>query len=98
MKLSPTQKIIKFFTSASLFEKMMEESKRYWFTCGNCSKESSVWEIGGIRYKGTEKQKAVPGVRSVKNLPCRIFIKLSSNLNHFSFNEPTHSPYCFSGK
>ncbi len=52
MKLSPTQKIVKFFTSSSLFEKMMEDSKRYRFTC-SCGKESSIWDIGGIRYKAT---------------------------------------------
>ncbi|MBL7701242.1 MAG: hypothetical protein JNM14_03245 [Ferruginibacter sp.] len=57
MKLSRTQKIIKFFTSKALFEKMMEDSKRYRFTCSNCGKESSIWEIGGIRYKGTAKTK-----------------------------------------
>ncbi len=54
MKLSIAQKIIKFFTSASLFEKMMEDSKRYRFTC-NCGKESSIWDIGGIRYKAAGK-------------------------------------------
>jgi hypothetical protein len=58
MKLSPTQKIVKFFTSASLFEKMMEDSKRYRFTCSNCEKESSIWDIGGIRYKATKKARA----------------------------------------
>ena len=54
MKLSRVQKIIKFFTAASLFEKMMEDSKRYRFTC-KCGKESSIWEIGGIRYKAAGK-------------------------------------------
>jgi hypothetical protein len=50
MKLSTAQKIIKFFTSASKFEKMMADSKRYLFDCV-CGKTSSVWEIGGVRYK-----------------------------------------------
>lgn len=56
MKLSTIQKIIKFFSPAPLFEKMMEDSKRYRFTC-SCGKESSIWDIGGIRYKASEKTK-----------------------------------------
>jgi len=52
MKLSRAQKIIRFFTSRSLFEKMMEDSKRYRFTC-SCGKESNIWDIGGIKYKAT---------------------------------------------
>ncbi len=56
MKLSTVQKILKFFTSKSLFEKMMADSKQYRFTC-SCGTESSIWDIGGIRYKayGTPK-------------------------------------------
>lgn len=50
MKLSTTQKIVKFFSSNTGFEKIMEESKRYRFDC-NCGKTSSIWDIGGIRYK-----------------------------------------------
>lgn len=54
MKLSIAQKIVKFFSSASLFEKMKEDSKRYRFTC-SCGMESSIWDIGGIRYKAVGK-------------------------------------------
>lgn len=54
MKLSFAQKIAKFFASASLFKKMMEDSKCYRFTC-SCGKESSIWDIGGIRYKAVGK-------------------------------------------
>ncbi|MDZ4809478.1 MAG: hypothetical protein SGI96_14605 [Bacteroidota bacterium] len=56
MELSTAQKILKFFTSKSLFEKMMTDSKLYRFTC-SCGKESSIFDIGGIRYKayGTPK-------------------------------------------
>jgi len=52
MKLSTVQKVAKFFSSRSLFERMMEDSKRYRFTC-SCGKESSIWDIGGIRYKAS---------------------------------------------
>lgn len=54
MKLSIAQKIAKFFSSESLFQKMMEDSRRYRFTC-KCGKESSIWDIGGIRYKAAGK-------------------------------------------
>jgi len=50
MNLSTAQKLVKFFSSKSTFEKMMEESKLYKFDC-DCGKTSSIWEIGGIRYK-----------------------------------------------
>jgi len=50
MKLSLAQKIVKFFTTGPTFEKMMEDSMRYRFTC-TCGKETSIWDIGGIRYK-----------------------------------------------
>ncbi|MBK7122576.1 MAG: hypothetical protein IPH68_07005 [Chitinophagaceae bacterium] len=50
MKLSLAQKIIKLFSSGSAFEKMMADSMRYRFTC-SCGKETSIWDIGGIRYK-----------------------------------------------
>ncbi|MFH2143427.1 MAG: hypothetical protein ABIJ97_13460 [Bacteroidota bacterium] len=48
MELSGAQKIVKLFSSATKFEKMMEESKQWKFTC-DCGKESSIWDIGGIR-------------------------------------------------
>lgn len=54
MKLSTAQKILRFFTSASLFEKMKADSERYRFDC-DCGKTSSIWEIGGIRYKAYGK-------------------------------------------
>ena len=54
MKLSIAQKIMQFFSSASLFEKMKEDSKRYRFTC-SCGKESSIWDIGGIRSRAAGK-------------------------------------------
>lgn len=54
MKLSITQKIVKFFFSDSGFKKIMDESKRYRFDC-SCGKTSSIWDIGGIRYKAYGK-------------------------------------------
>jgi hypothetical protein len=55
MKLSTAQKIIRFFSSKARFEKIMEESKQWKFTCSNCGKVSSIWELGGIRYKAAGK-------------------------------------------
>ena len=50
MQLSTSQKIAKWFSSATTFEKMMEESKQWKFDCESCSTTSSIWDIGGIRY------------------------------------------------
>lgn len=48
MQLSRAQRLIKWFTSASQFEKLMNQSKKWKFTCP-CGKTSSIWDIGGIR-------------------------------------------------
>lgn len=55
MPLSFAQKIAKALTSAATFEKLKEESMRYYFVCAKCGKESNIWEIGGIRYKAAGK-------------------------------------------
>jgi hypothetical protein len=55
MKLSLAQKIAKALTSAATFEKLKEESIRYYFVCASCKKESNIWEIGGIKYKAAGK-------------------------------------------
>ncbi|HBS86517.1 MAG: hypothetical protein A2W91_20070 [Bacteroidetes bacterium GWF2_38_335] len=46
--LSGSQKLVRFFSSKSKFEKIKAESKLWKFTC-DCGKESSIWEIGGVR-------------------------------------------------
>ena len=51
MQLSGAQKFVKWFSSSSKFEKMMAESKEWKFTCNNCGQTSSIWDVGGIRYK-----------------------------------------------
>jgi len=51
MKLSKAQKIAKFFSSAKTFEKMKQDSSQWGFTCSTCNERTSIWEIGGIRYK-----------------------------------------------
>jgi hypothetical protein len=48
MKLSGAQKLVKWFSSASRFEKIMNESKQWKFTC-DCGQVSSVWDTGGVR-------------------------------------------------
>jgi hypothetical protein len=59
MKLSLMQKIIKFFSSNAKFEEMMKESKQWKFKC-SCGQVSSIWDIGGIRYKaGGDSTKAI---------------------------------------
>lgn len=51
MKLSTTQRIVKFFVSKTKFEAMQQESEKWKFKCEECQKETSIWDIGGIRYK-----------------------------------------------
>ena len=51
MTLSRAQKFSKRFASEEKFEAMKQESLLWGFTCKNCSTWSSIWEIGGIRYK-----------------------------------------------
>jgi len=48
--LSRAQKIIRWFTSKALFEKMEQDSKLWIFDC-ECGQTSSIWDIGGIKYK-----------------------------------------------
>ncbi len=50
MQLSSSQKLMKKISSESYFTAAMEESEKWRFTC-ECGKESSIWEIGGVRYK-----------------------------------------------
>jgi hypothetical protein len=50
MSLSLTQRILQWFTSAALFEKMKADSQKWKFDCV-CGKTSNIWEIGGVRYK-----------------------------------------------
>ena len=52
MKLSSTQKIVKFFSSEAKFIKIMEESKQWRFNC-SCGKEFNIWDLGGVRYKSS---------------------------------------------
>ena len=51
MNLSTAQRILRFFTSAATFEKMKADSHTWKFDCNECGKTSSIWDIGGIRYK-----------------------------------------------
>lgn len=55
-KLSTAQKIIRFFSSAKFFEKAKADSKRWYFNC-ECGHEFTIWDIGGVKYKGTGNKK-----------------------------------------
>jgi RNase P subunit RPR2 len=59
MKLSGSQRLVKWFSSSARFEKMMEESKQWKFTCKHCNEVSSVWDAGGIRYKASGNPKVM---------------------------------------
>ncbi len=51
MELSRTQKVTKFFSSATKFEAMKQESMLWVITCSSCKESTSIWDLGGIRYK-----------------------------------------------
>ncbi|MDX2359733.1 MAG: hypothetical protein QNK23_02925 [Crocinitomicaceae bacterium] len=51
MKESKIQRLVGFFSSKSKKEAIKQESMLWGFTCENCKKRSSIWEIGGVRYK-----------------------------------------------
>lgn len=50
---------MKFFTSATRFEAIKKESMEWEIICPSCTKTTSIWEIGGVRYKakGTPKMR-----------------------------------------
>ena len=56
MELSKSQKMFQKISSEEKFRKMMEESKQWKFTC-QCGEESSIWDVGGIRYKASGNPK-----------------------------------------
>lgn len=49
--MSGFQKFIKLITSKRTFEAMEAESRLWMVTC-ECGWSRSVWDMGGIRYKG----------------------------------------------
>lgn len=59
MKLSRSQRLMKLFSSKKRFEAIQKESMEWKFTCTSCNKETSVWDIGGVRYmaKGNPKMR-----------------------------------------
>lgn len=59
MKLSRSQKIMRLFSSKKRFEAIKKESMEWNFSCPSCDKETSVWDIGGVRYmaKGNPKMR-----------------------------------------
>ena len=50
---------MKFFSTAKRFDAIQKESMEWKFICPTCTKTTSVWEIGGVRYKasGTPKMR-----------------------------------------
>ncbi len=57
MKLSRSQRIMKFFTKAERFDEIRKESMQWGFECPKCFEFTSVWEIGGVRYQAKSTPK-----------------------------------------
>jgi hypothetical protein len=58
--MSIIQKIFKFILPKKYFEKIEEESKKWFFVC-DCGYEKSVWDAGGLRFSAFPKKKPVVG-------------------------------------
>ena len=56
LALSTIQKILKFILPKNLFQKIEEESKKWFIECGECGLSKSYWEAGGIRAYATKKK------------------------------------------
>ncbi len=59
--MSTVQKILKFLLPQSWFQKIEEESKKWFIECNKCGYSKSVWEAGGIRAFATSKGKRIFG-------------------------------------
>ncbi len=55
--LSRWQKIMKFFSSQKRFDAIEKESKEWGFECPKCDEFTSVWELGGVRYRANDTPK-----------------------------------------
>ncbi|MBC8064942.1 MAG: hypothetical protein H7Y17_08940 [Chlorobia bacterium] len=52
------QKLVTRFVSKSFAQAMEAESRAWRFTC-TCGWSSSIWDLGGIRYKGKGNKKTL---------------------------------------
>lgn len=51
MKLSIPQRIMKLFSSSTRFEAIKKESMEWQIKCPECNSYTSMWELGGVRYR-----------------------------------------------
>ncbi len=51
MKLSIPQRIMKLFSSSARFEAIKKESMEWQIECPECGEFTSMWELGGVRYR-----------------------------------------------
>ena len=47
------RKLLRTLMSEDSFRRVEEESRDWYFTCGTCGQEFSVWDLGGIRYRAS---------------------------------------------
>lgn len=53
--MSPTQRFFKAILPRSWFAAIEAESRRWLLHC-RCGASQSIWDAGGLRYKGTRKK------------------------------------------
>lgn len=56
-KLSGTQAMLQRRSSPELFAAMQRESRLWKAQCPHCRAETSIWEMGGVRYKALGEPK-----------------------------------------
>lgn len=49
--MSFLRKLVFFFVSRETAMKMEAESRRWLAVCPNCQRATSIWDLGGLRYK-----------------------------------------------
>ena len=53
------QKIFKYILPKKIFDKIENESKKWFIKCANCGYSISYWDAGGLRAFASSKKKIV---------------------------------------
>lgn len=56
-RMSWIQRFVCAFVRPELRERIEAESREWGFTCPACAARRSVWELGGMRYRGSSQGK-----------------------------------------
>lgn len=76
--MSAIQRFFKRILPAKWAADMESDSKRWVFTCDNCGTQSSIWDIGGIRWKATGNRRAMTRCPACGEIRMRTLTHLES--------------------